>query len=237
VTHSYSRRFSSYLHVGAARETRRYEQEQEAASQQPDVSIGMADLGLAYLVSTRTRVTGTVSYTRSYSPQYGADWQASGMGIERQFGRRSFGSFQAGYVRMSDPQAGGFGRSSYSMSGSLGTTKGFHAVVMTFRRTASDLHGLGSDWTVGCNAAWSWAPHASAWSVGSSFGYERAEGHELGILQAVIGQANAERRLTPNLHITFAVAYMTSSFAGITGFTPVGVRISLGWTPGLEQRR
>jgi len=237
VTHSYSRRFSSYLRVTAAREMRSYSREQQVPSQYPNVTIGMADLGLAYLLSTRTRITGTVSYTRSYSRQYGADWQSSGLGIERQFGRRSFGSLQAGYVRMSDPRTGGFGRSSYSMSGVLGTTKGFHTIAMTFRRGVSDLHGLGSDSSLGFDGAWSWAPHTSAWTMGSSFGYERTQGGGFGSLQASVGQANAVRRLTAHLNMAFAFVYMRSSFSDIAGFTRAGLRVSFVWTPGLEHRR
>lgn len=236
VAHSHSRRLSSYLHVGAARELHSYSRDQQVVSRYPNVTIGMADAGLSYSLSTRTRITGTVSYTRTYSREYGADWQASGIGLERLFGRRSFGSLQAGYVRISDPQTGGFGRSSYSIAGAYGTTKGFHTIAARFRRGVADLHGLGSDSSLGFDGAWSWAPHASSWTMGGSFSYEQTEGGGLGLLRASASQANAVLRLTAHLNLGLAFVYMTSSIPDIPGFTRGGVRMSLVWT-GLERRR
>ncbi|HLK48904.1 MAG TPA: hypothetical protein VKT49_12255 [Bryobacteraceae bacterium] len=237
VTHSHSRRLSSFAHIGAAREIHSYRGEQQVILQYPNVTVAMTDAGVTYHLSNRTSISGIVGYTRSYSRLYRADWQSAGIGIDRLIGRRSFASLQAGYARMSGAETAGFGRSSYTLAGTLGTMKGFHTLAMTARRGVSDLHGLHADSTIAFEGVWSWARPATAWSFGGSLGYERLRGAGVGTVQAWVGQATLVRRLSPHFQLAFAGMYLSNSGQEIVGLARRGCRVSLVWTPGLEHRR
>lgn len=234
ISHTDSRRLTLQLQAGAVRELHSYSREQLVLSQYPNVTIGMADLRLTYALSRRTRISGDVGYTRSYSREYRADWQSSGMGIEHEFGRRSFGSLQGGYVRISEPGSEGFGRSSYTMGAAYGTTKGYHTVAMRFRRGAGDVHGLGSQSTIGFDGAWSWNPHATSWALGSGLGYERLEGGTPGRFEAWICQATAVRRLSAHFEMALTAVYMAHSSPGLEDLTRTGLRTTLIWRPNPE---
>jgi hypothetical protein len=237
VTHSHSRRLSSFAHIGAAREIHSYRGEQQVILQYPNVTVAMADAGVMYRLSNRTGISGIVGYTRSYARLYRADWQSAGIGIDRLIGRRSFASLQAGYARMSGAETAGFGRSSYTLAGTLGTMKGFHTLAMTARRGVSDLHGLHADSTIGFEGAWSWTRPSTAWSFGGSLGYERLRGAGVGTVEAWVGQATLVRRLSPHFQLALAGMYLSDSGQEIVGLTRRGCRVSLVWTPGLEHRR
>jgi hypothetical protein len=234
VSRSHSRRLTSFLHVGAVRELHSYSQ-QTLTARIPNFTVGIADLGMSYSLSGRTRITGTGTYTRSYSRLYGATWQSLTVGVERLLGRRSFGSLQTGYARTSE--GNGFGRSSYTASGVLGTHRGNHTIAATFRRGVADLHGLGADYTVGLEGAWSWAPHASPWTMGASLGYERLGTSGIGTTLAWMGQANAVRRLSDHFHLELAAVYLTGSGHDLGGLGRRYARISFVWTPGLARAR
>jgi hypothetical protein len=226
ISHTHSRRLTSYVHAGAARELHSYSGDQQLVSRYPNVTIGTADAGLTYSLRRRTRITPSVTYTRSYSRLLRIDWQAAGMRIEQEIGRRSFVSLQGGFARISDPVAGGFGRSSYTTEGTLGTTKGYHTLAVIARRGVADLHGLGADTSVGAEGAWTWTPHNRPWSLGSSLGYERLEGGSVGMLQAWVGQVNAVRRLSTHFELVLAGVYVTDSGRNVRD-----------WSPGPDRRR
>lgn len=237
ITHAFSRRLTSNLRIGAARELHSFSQEQLMVPRYPNVTIGMADLDISYSLSRRTRIIGNLAYSRSYTQQYRAEWESAGMGVERMIGRASFAYVQAGYARMS--QLGDYSavRNSYTVSGAVGTTKGNHTLAATFRRGLGDLHGLGTENTVAFEGAWSWAPRASSWSVGSSLGYEQLGGGTLETIRAWVYQASAVRRLTPHFSLAFASVYMTDSVPDVVGLTRRGLRVSLVWTPRLDNAR
>jgi len=231
VTHSFSRRLTANLRIGGARELHSYSRQQSVVPVYPNVSIGMADLGITYALSPRTQIIGSGTYTRTYSRQYRAEWQSVGMGIERLIGRESFASVQGGYARIWEPGIAGPGRNSYLMSGTLGTTKRYHSLASTFRRGVADYHGLGADNTIAIEGAWTWAPQPSSWSVGSSLGYERLGGGWLGMAQGWVGQANVMRRLGAHMALEFAAVYMADSGRDFAALTRRGARVSLVWTP------
>ena len=237
VTHRHSRRVTSFAHMGAAREIHSYRGEQQAIVQYPNVTIATADAGVGYELSSRTRITGLAAYTRSYSRLYRADWQSAGLAVDRLIGRASFASVQAGYARLAGADAQGSGRSSYTLAATVGTMKGFHTVAATVRRGVADLHGLNGETNIGCEGVWSWAPHATAWSLGGSLGYERIHGSGIGNVQAWIGQATVARRLAPHFELAFGGTYLTDSGRDFVGLTRRGLRISLVWTPGRERTR
>ena len=236
ISRSHSRRLWSFAHVGFSRELRSYAQP-ELASLYPNYSVATADLGANYSLSTRTRISATGTYARSYTRLYRTDWQSVVLGIERLLGRRSFGSVQAGYARMSDSGARGAGRNSYTVSAALGTSKGYHTLAATLRRGLADLHGIGGDSTIGCEAAWSWAPHAGSWTLGSSLGYERIDSRGLGVLQAWMGQASIGRRLSAHFQLTLSTVYLRDSGADLARLERRAVRMSFVWTPGQDRLR
>ena len=237
VMHRHSRRLTSFVHLGAAREIHSYHGEQQVIVQYPNVTIAMADAGVTYEWSSRTRLTGLAGYTRSYSRLYRADWQTAGLGIERLIGQRSFASVQAGYARMAGAEAQGFGRSSYTLAGTLGTMKGFHTVAATVRRGVADLHGLNGESNLAFEGVWNWAPHSSGWSFGGNLGYERLHGAGMGNVQAWIGQAKMVRRLAAHFRLEFSGVYLTDSGQEVVGLTRRGFRVALVWTPGRERTR
>jgi len=235
LTRAHSRRLTSFLHVGAAREIHTYGQEQQAVVHYPNTTIGMADAGLSYSVTRRTSINAFAGYTRSYSSAFRLAWESAGMGVQRQIGRRSFGSLQAGYLRMTGVEGGVSGRGSYTATGTLGTIKGYHTLAATFRRGVADMHGLGAQTAMAGEGAWSWAPHASAWSVGSSLGIERLTGSGVGTIEAWIWQGTATRRLSTHLQIAVAGVYLTDTGSEILGLTRRGFRISFAWRPAVPR--
>jgi hypothetical protein len=235
VTHSYSRRLTSSVRVGISRELRSNSGQSEFASLYPNVTVGVADFGLTYSVSSRTRIIGSGNYSRSYTRLHRSEWESAGAGIERLIGRRSFGYVQGGYARMGGVGSAGFGRNSYTISGALGTNKGYHTLAATARRGVSDMYGLGADNTIGFEGAWAWAPHAISWTLGSSVGYERIRGVGVGMVQAWVYQTNAVRRLSDHFEIVFAGVYITNSGRGAIGLASPSLRVSCLWSPRMER--
>jgi hypothetical protein len=237
ISHAYSPRVSSQATVSVVREIHTYSREQQATQGYPNVTMGMADFTLTYLLSRRTSLAGSAGYARSYARQYRSEWESSSLGLHRELGRRSFGTLQGGYVRIADRQASGFGRSSYTLGGSYGTTTGRHTVAWTFRRSGGDIHGIGSQATVGVDGAWSWFSPTSAWRLGSSVGYERVNGATLGLLQAWLSQATVARRLSAHFELNMTAIYVDHFSGNLERLTRAGLRISLVWRPEPEARR
>lgn len=237
ITHTIAPRLTTFARVGAAREIHSYGGAQQVLVPYPNVTIATSEVGASYQLRPRTRITASAGYARSYTRLYRADWETAGLGVERRIGRRSFGSLQGAYVRMSEAGLGGSARNSYAVTGTFGTMKGFHTLAVTGSRGVASLHGLGAETTHGVEGVWSWAPQASSWTISSSVGYERLRGSAVGTVQAWIWQGNAVRRLARNFQVAFSTVYLSDTGAEVLGLNRRGVRISFTWTPGLEHGR
>ncbi|MBS1857049.1 MAG: hypothetical protein JST11_16890 [Acidobacteria bacterium] len=237
VSRSVSRRFTAHLRIGALRELHSYSRERLVAARYPNTTVTTADLDLAFSLSPRTRIHGTAGYVRSASRDYRSNWQTGGIGLERQFGRASFGSVQAGYMRLAEPGTSGFGTSSYTVAGAYGTTKRYHSLALLCRRGMGDLHGLGALSTTECNAAWSWTPPATGWRLAGSLGYERFGGGTLDALEAWVGQASAVRTLGRHFELSFTGVYLSYAASGLASVNRSALRIALAWRPDPERRR
>ena len=117
------------------------------------------------------------------------------------------------------------------VGGAYGTSMGFHTLAVRFRRGAGDVHGLGSDATLGFDGAWSWTPHAQPWTLGSGITYERFEGVGSGALQAWLVQWNAVRRLSPHFELALTAVHMAHASEDLEDLGRTGLRIAVVWRP------
>jgi hypothetical protein len=236
ISRIHSRRLSSQAEVSMVREIHSYSPESSVSARYPNVTLGMANLRLTYSLARRTRLVGALGYTRSISQQFRSQWEAAGLGIEREFGRRSFGSAQAGYVRLGDMH-GEPGRSTYMVSGAYGTSIGSHTFAFTGHRSAGDVHGLGASSTVGGNGVWSWRSLRNAWIAGGSIGYERLGEIGTARIQAWVSQINVTRRLSPHFDLAVTAVYVAHMSSDLQDLSRAGVRLCVIWRPTPEVRR
>lgn len=230
ITHSLSPRMSLFLKTQAARELLGPSQ-QQLATLNPDYTVAMVDGGLSYMVSKRTKITETLAYTRSYSHLYRDGWASGTVSVERQFGGSVFGSFQAGYQRLSSSEAGTHSAGSYTASGALGTNRRSHRLVATLSRGIGDFHGLGAESSMTFEGAWWWSSHTSSWVLGSSIAYDRIQFSGSSDLNAWMGQFHTGYWLSPHFELSFQAMYLTDFGVQPVGLTFRGARISLLWTP------
>lgn len=237
LSHAVSRRFTASLRMGAMRELHSYSREEQLATRYPNATVGMGDLSLAFSLSPRTRIRGIAGYTRTTSRGYHSEWETGGLGVERQFSRNSFGLLEAGYSRMTDAATVDFGTSSYMVFAAYGRTHGAHTLALLCRRGLGDVHGLGAQSTTECSAAWSRAPLASGWTMGSSVGYQRFSGGSLDALQSWVAQASLLRQVGPHFGLSFTAVYLSHTVPALADVARAGLRVALVWRPAPERRR
>jgi hypothetical protein len=237
LTHSHSRRLTSYAHLQGARELRSFVNS-ESNIRAPNMTLGSADAGISYSYTPRTRIVGAVSYARTYTELYRSDWKSASIGVDQLIGRHSFATVQGGYAQVSDPVFQGSAMNSYAVTGSAGTTSGDHTLALMVRRGASDQYGLGPGVTTGASGAWSWAPHSSKWTVSASFGREQQDAGAMGLTRAWMAQATAVRILLPTVRIVYTAVYLTGSGGVlVNGSTRTGFRLTLLWLPDAIRAR
>ncbi len=229
LSHSHSRRLTSFIHMAAARELRSYSQE-ELGGGYPNFTSGMIDAGATYSFRPRTSLTMAASYARTYSRAYPSNWQSGAATVERLLSRATFVSLGGGYARLAEPHSTGWGRSTYTASGAIGTRYRDHTWVLTARRGVSNFHGIAADSSVGCEAAWSWAPRSGLWTMGAGGGFERLGG-ATGVVQGWRGQTTLARRATAHLQIVLAAGYLADSGPYIGDLDRRGARLSVVWAP------
>jgi hypothetical protein len=233
LARSHSHRFTSRLDIGITREMRTHTAGQPPSALFPNVTVGQGRLSFVYGLAPRIRLTWGGGYSRSFSRTYLAEYASSGLGIEREVGRRSTVSARAAYVRRIGRSAAEFGDNSYSVAGSYGTTARRHSIGLTLRRSVGDVHGLGSHSTIGADGAWSWTSRTAKWRIGNSLSYEMLNESTLGTIRAWLCQATAVRTLG-SFELMFTTMYLASA-SDVPGLRRTGVRVEFAWAP--EARR
>jgi hypothetical protein len=235
ITHSYSPRLQFQARVGAVHDQHSTRDTPANAVLYPSTTMGVAEGGLTYSVSRRTRIIAGIDYWKSYSRDYRFDVESASAGWERSVGRRSFCRIEGGYARTAFLGANRAARNGYTASGALGTISGHHTLVASFHRGVADLHGLRADSMIGADGAWSWSAPASPWILTATAGYERLGG-SLGTLNTWLFQSTIAHLLTRTLRLQLESAYVNSSTLNISDFSR-GVRLALVWMPGAPPPR
>lgn len=232
-----SERLAFSASVGVTRTMRAGSRDVEFAARYPSITIGVASGTARYLISRRTHVYWTGGYTRAYSPLYRFHWESAGIGLQRYISRRTYAFVEAGYGRMSSYGSGRPGRNGYNTRGGLGTIKGYHRLVIRFRRQVGDFYGLGADNAFGAEGGWAWARLGSPWSVAAGSGYERLGGRRFASINARVFHAMVTRQLTRQLSIAFSMSYASDSLGNATDLARRGFQMSIAWVPEGAWRR
>jgi hypothetical protein len=183
-------------------------------------------------------VDAQLDYDRSYSLSSVQTGRGT-FGIERDLSRRWFGHMEAGYgVVVGLRSTTTYPRySTYSGGAELGARLEAHTLLIYGHRDLSDTYGLGAANTTSAGLAWNWHRRASAWTLSSSFAYQRLAGRSVQLLQAWMYQGTIARQLTPHTRLLAQAVYATDSGPQVGDFSSLmrrGARLSLVWTPAAQ---